>query len=215
VNTTPTILYIVRHGETEYNRTQRIQGRGIDSELNERGHRQAVALARRFRHHTLDALYSSTLRRARQTISYLFPDHPHAFKGISAAFDEMSWGTLEGRMHDEEVRRTLEYFWSQWRQGHFEEPVPGGESIRQVAQRAVEGIETVLQRHAGKRVVIVTHGRLIRVLLASILPSMELTEMHRIPHANTGVHKLVYEKGTFRACYLNCTRHLETLPAAS
>ncbi len=209
-----TILYIVRHGETAYNRALRVQGRGIDSELNAEGHRQAQALAQRFRSHRLDAIYTSTLRRARQTAAYLFPYHPKAFKGMLAAFDEMSWGQFEGRTHDEEVRRTLEYFWSQWKHGRFDEPVPGGESIYQVAQRARKGLETVLQRHAGGRVVIVTHGRLIRVLLASILPEFGLTEMHRIAHTNTGVHKILHREGTFSACYLNCTRHLEDRQAA-
>ena len=61
-----TTLYVVRHGETEFNRKRMVQGRGIDAPLNEKGVSQAKALAR-FRDWDVDVAYSSTLLRAKQT----------------------------------------------------------------------------------------------------------------------------------------------------
>ena len=56
---------------------------------------------------------------------------------------------------------------------------------------------------------LVTHGRYLRVLLASLLDEYGLRDMHRLDHANTCVNRVVHVDGTFRADLLNCTAHLE------
>ena len=64
---TLTHLFLVRHGETDYNRKGIVQGRGVDTPLNEKGLQQAQALARRMTDEAIDAVHSSPLTRALQT----------------------------------------------------------------------------------------------------------------------------------------------------
>ena len=203
-----TTLYLVRHGETDYNRNGIVQGRGVDAPLNERGRRQAEALARRFAAVPLDALYASPLRRALATAEAVRRYHPDVPFYQLADLAEMDWGDLEGKPYappyDEQIRAIYEH----WRAGDYDYPVPGGESILDVQRRALRALETILTRHEGETVLVVTHGRFLRILLASVLPEYGLARMEALPHTNTAVNHLVYENGRFRALRLNCTAHL-------
>jgi broad specificity phosphatase PhoE len=58
-------------------------------------------------------------------------------------------------------------------------------------------------------VLVVTHGRFLRIVLASLLDEYGLTRMHELPHSNTAVNRLVHRKDTFEAELLNCTAHLD------
>jgi len=91
-----TTLYFVRHGETDYNRNSIVQGRGVDAPLNERGRRQAEALARRFAAVPLDAIYASPLRRALETAEAVRRYHPDVPFFQVVDLEEMDWGELEG-----------------------------------------------------------------------------------------------------------------------
>lgn len=82
-------LYLVRHGETDYNRRRIMQGRRIDAPLNETGRAQAEALAERFADAPLDAIYSSTLKRADATADAIAARHPAAERHRLADLDEM------------------------------------------------------------------------------------------------------------------------------
>ena len=73
-----TTLYLVRHGETDYNRQRIVQGRRINCELNVTGRAQARALARRLASVPVDAVFSSTLRRAEETAAFVAAEHPDA-----------------------------------------------------------------------------------------------------------------------------------------
>ncbi|SHK16207.1 histidine phosphatase family protein [Rhodothermus profundi] len=206
-----TTLYFVRHGETDYNRHGIVQGRGVDAPLNEHGQRQAEALARRFAEVALDAIYTSPLQRARATAEAVRQYHPDLPFYQMADLEEMDWGDLEGKPcappYDAQIRRIYE----RWQAGDYAYPVPGGESVLDVQRRALRALQTILARHEGEAVLVVTHGRFLRILLASILPEYGLARMEALPHTNTAVNHLVCENGRFRALRLNCTAHLEGL----
>lgn len=204
-----TTLLLVRHGETEYNRREIVQGRRIDSVLNETGQQQAEHLARRLADIRFDAIYASPLRRAVQTASAVAQRHPDVPLHTLADLEEMSWGIYEGREATEEVRTALDRHFEAWKQGQFGVPIQEGESILQVQMRALRALDHILATHEGETVLIVTHGRWLRVLLASILPGYELRRMHEIKHANTGVNLITFEGKSCRAALLNCTAHLE------
>jgi probable phosphoglycerate mutase len=69
-------------------------------------------------------------------------------------------------------------------------------------------MDHIVMREKGKTVLVVTHGRYLRVLLASVLDDYGLDDMHRLDHANTCVNRVVHADGRFRAELLNCTAHL-------
>jgi broad specificity phosphatase PhoE len=209
------ILYLVRHGETEYNRRGLMQGQRIDAPLNRNGIAQARALGERFCPVALDAIYVSPLRRAMETARPVIDCHADVPLHVDGELAEMSWGELEGRSIDE-VGDTLRFLAGRWKQGAFDDRVGGGESILDVASRARRALDRILERHAGGDTVLaVTHGRYLRVLLATALPEVGLERMDRFPHANTGVYRIVRDNGSNRLDLTNCTEHLEWMGDAA
>lgn len=207
----PTTLYLVRHGETDYNRRQIMQGRRINSRLNATGRQQARALARRFAGVPLDAVYTSTLDRAIETADAVLAGRDDVPVFRLAGLDEMSWGVYEGEPSSERLQRMLDGLYAQWEAGDFSRPIEGGESILDVQARGVEAVEAIVARHPGQTVLVVSHGRLLRVVLASVLDGYGLARMHAIQHANTSVNRLVFDGARCEADLLNCTAHLDAV----
>lgn len=205
-----TVFYLVRHGQTEYNRKRIVQGRGINSTLNPTGEAQAAALAQRLEDVTFDAIYCSTQRRALQTAEPLrrrraqIPFYP------MADLEEMSWGIYEGQPTTPELTSMFAAMRACWAQGEYDRPIDGGESILDVQHRALRAVDRMLEQHAGGTLLVVTHGRFLRVLLASLLEEYGLARMQDIRHSNTAVNQIVHRAGRYEARLLNCTLHLET-----
>ncbi|MFB6098633.1 MAG: histidine phosphatase family protein [Salinibacter sp.] len=210
-----TTLYLVRHGETEYNRRGIVQGGGIDSELNPTGQAQARALAQRLGPVPVDALYASTLRRARQTADILARPHEPVSRTYLRDLGEMDWGVFEGDPPSEEREASMEALKSAWRDGAYDRAVEGGESIRDVQERARRALRHILAREAGRTALVVTHGRYLRVLLATALDDYGLEHMPELHHSNTCVNRVVVEEGRAEAKLLNCTAHLSSLASRS
>lgn len=199
-----TTLYLVRHGETDFNRALIMQGRRIDSSLNAEGRRQAEALARRMASVPLDAIYTSTLLRAQQTAQAVATAHPRARLYRLSELEEMSWGVYDGA----HPGPGIEEAYGRWRQGDYGHAVEEGESILDVQARALSAMRRILSAEAGNTVLIVTHGRFLRVLLATLLDEYGLERMEEIRHSNTSVNHLVFDGRRFEARLLNCTTHL-------
>lgn len=207
--TQATHLFLVRHGETDFNLKGIVQGRGVDTPLNEKGMSQASALAARFADEKLESLYSSPLTRARQTAQQVarscgftedFPTDPD--------LEEMSWGIFEGQSHSPELTTAFAEMKLRWHEGEHDFRVERGESLRQVQSRGVAAIDRILAAETGKRVLVVAHGRFLRILLASLLEEYGIKRMEELEHTNTGVNYLIHDGQKFRAEYLNCTKHL-------
>jgi len=203
-----TTLYFVRHGETDYNLRRIMQGRRINGPLNNTGRRQARALARRFADTPFDAIYASSLRRAEETAAIIAAHHPDTPFHTLDALQEMSWGVYEGQPA-QQVADAFDAITASWQEGRFEERVEGGESILEVQQRALEAMDHILSHHAGEQVLVVTHGRFLRVLLATLLDDYGLKRMQDIQHANTAVNRILHTGGGYEADLLNCTAHLD------
>lgn len=204
-----TTLYLVRHGETDYNRRRIMQGRRINSSLNTTGQAQADALTRRFQAVSLDAIYTSSLKRAEQTALRIAQAHPETPFHILESLEEMSWGIWEGQPIEPLISKHFAKMVAAWGEGHFDKKIEEGESILDVQARALAAVETITGAYAGKHVLVVTHGRYLRVLLATLLEAYGLRRMQSLHHANTAVNVLVCRNGAFEAKLLNCTAHLD------
>jgi probable phosphoglycerate mutase len=203
-----TTLYLVRHGETDYNRDHVMQGRGVDTDLNATGRAQAEALAERLADVPFDAAYASPLRRTRQTLDILARPHASLDTHFLPDLEEMGWGVYEGTPKSPERDAAMKALKEGWRAGAFDTRPDGGESILDVQRRALRAVQHVLTHDAGRTVLVVTHGRYLRVLLASLLPGYGLTRMHAVEHSNTGVNVVEHRRDGFVARLLNCTDHL-------
>ena len=206
-------LTFVRHGETDYNAEGRVQGRGIDSDLNARGRRQAERLAARLADHPFDAVYTSSMRRTHQTAAPLLAVRPQLAPVALEDLDEMHWGVHEGQEPSPGLRERYARYVEAWTGGAFELPVEGGESPSDVESRAVRAVDAIRGAHAEGDVLVVTHGRLLRVLLASLLPAYTLHRMQDLTHGNTALSVVEFGPEGARARVLNDTHHLDGLSA--
>lgn len=204
-----TTLYIIRHGQTDANAGRVIQGQLVDGPLNETGREQAVAVANRLSSETIDTIYCSTLRRARETAAAVRGHHPRANYVEFPELMEMCWGVMEGQSFSNENRLFFERMKADWDTGLYDESVDGGESINDVLKRANYSFEQISRQSEGKTAAVVTHGRFIRVLLGSILNDYSLQRMDELMHDNTAVSKLTITAKGVAPEFLMCTQHLE------
>lgn len=150
-------VVVVRHGETSWNASHKIQGQ-LDPELNETGRRQALVVARRLSKEAKPAaVYSSDLRRASETAQIIATACGVSNLVFDPALRERHMGDLHGLVFDEAVRRNPEIFSSDGRRRTQEIP-GGGESLDQLSKRCVSYLNTVAEKHKGERVIVVTHG---------------------------------------------------------
>jgi 2,3-bisphosphoglycerate-dependent phosphoglycerate mutase len=156
------IVYVARHGQTEWNQEGRIQG-STDNPLNATGRQQAVALGGLLANIKIDAVYVSSLQRARQTAM--------AFEGRSpiASMDELRerhYGKFEGA--NERDPATL----ADWnrRRLTLTDDMEGGETLAAQAVRAEAAIRKIRERHKdGGAVLIVAHGGINPLLVANLI----------------------------------------------
>lgn len=169
------VLYFLRHGETDFNVAQRLQGRS-ETHLNDRGRRQAQEycgvlrdlLAREGREPADYAYVSSPLVRARETMELLRKSlglDPAIFD-VDARLAEIAYGTWEG-LTLQEVEARDPGVLERRERDKWDFAAPGGESYRQVAARVAAWYATVT-----RDTVVVAHGGVARVLMANfhILP---------------------------------------------
>ncbi len=122
---------------------------------------------------------------------------------------EMSFGHLEGQNYDGENAAFFEWLYGRWSQGVFTDQIDGGESLVDVKSRAVRAVERIVEQNRGGRVLVVTHGRWLRILLASILDDYRLENMEDLLHRNTAITHLRHVEGRFEPQMLASDEHLE------
>ena len=170
-------LVLVRHGETEWNKTGRFQGH-CDVALNDRGVAQARATAQAVAGWQHTAVYSSPLSRAMQVakeISHLsgMPVVPVAY------FKELRLGDLEG-VTGEELRRGWPELYTTWRGNPGAAVMPNGESLVELQERAWSALMDLEQIHgADDAVIVVSHNFAIRTMIGKLL-GMPLANFHRM-----------------------------------
>ncbi len=197
-------IYLIRHGQTDYNLKGIVQGRGINSHLNEMGYSQAKKFFNQYKNVPFDRIYVSTLQRTHQTIApFLDLGLKHEIKD---ALDEIDWGVFEGVEHDQILEGTYYSIVEGWSQGNLDSKIEGGESPLELQARQMPLIEEL--RHAEyENILLCSHGRSIRALLCGFL-GKSLTEMDQFQHNNTCLYKLSVENGVFNVEISNDISHL-------
>ena len=149
-------IVLVRHGATDWNLQGRCQG-SSDRELSEAGLRQAQQIAALLADEKVSAVYSSQLRRARQTANLISQPHDLPVV-IEEQLRELDHGELEGLTFNE-IKTRYGEFLTRWRSEPADVRVPGGERLADVAERAWNQLNAIVQRHArAERIVVVSHN---------------------------------------------------------
>ena len=187
-------LHLIRHGETQWNRDQRVQGQ-CNVGLNETGNRQAVELGERLRDIHFDAIYSSSSLRTRETAWLAFPDR-HEDIVFLDSLREIDLGPWEGRLHAEIAIEEPESQHHFWHMPHLFE-VEGAETFYDLQERAMREIRRISRRHFGQRVAVVSHGALIKSVLCHMegLPMRDLWSWQPLPNCAHNIVRLERDGG--------------------
>ncbi|MGF7217585.1 putative phosphoglycerate mutase [Spirosoma lacussanchae] len=206
-------IYLIRHGETDYNRRGVVQGSGVDSDLNDMGRAQAMAFFQAYQHVPFDKIYISALKRTYQTVeSFIELGLPYEkLPGLN----EISWGVMEGRVPGNIENEYYSALITAWASGNTALPTDGGESPDQVVVRQRVAIEAILSHPDESTVLVAMHGRAMRILLCW-LTNQPLAHMDQFEHSNLCLYKLQYnyETAAFTIEQANDTAHLLTLALA-
>jgi broad specificity phosphatase PhoE len=187
--------YLVRHGETQWNADERIQGQ-TDVPLHDGGRREAGLTGKRLSDTRFAAVYSSDLDRTQETASIILSAQsaqPAPEITTTPLLREVSYGIFEGltwseireqdpRMNDRQLSRQMDFAPEQ------------GESFRQVLARTGEFAATLLERHANGDLLIVAHGGSLRALTIKILGLHE-DDFWKLRGLNPASISIVFQDG--------------------
>jgi len=163
-------LILVRHGETEWNKSFRYQGHS-DIHLNDNGIEQVVRVRDRLAGERIDVIYSSDLSRARETAEIIASMHDGVEICQSPLLREMNFGQAEGMTFDEIKERYpgIAGDLQAWRTRSPEVHLPDGESIAQVAARVARFAGKLKEHEPEETVLVVAHGGSLQVLICMLL----------------------------------------------
>lgn len=183
-----TTIYLIRHGETYWNREQRLQGQ-LDSDLTDEGIRQAKRIADKLNGVNFDALYSSDLNRAMHTAKIISQYINHEPVIFDERLRERNFGIFQGYTWPEINRKYPSEAASEL-SGNPMYQVPGGESKNQLLERAKSFFTEMLTRHTGGRILVISHGGIINVWTKYVL-QVPLDKPRRFSLDNAAVN--IYE----------------------
>ncbi len=203
------LLYLIRHGQTDYNIQGIVQGGGIDSDLNAKGRAQAEAFYAHYHQTRFDAVYVSSLKRTYQTLA---PWEESGYQlQADPAIDEFRWGWMEGKKPTPEMNEEFTQLKADWAAGQFHRKIRGGESPEEAWNRIQPFFERVAKAHQGQRILVCSHGRTSRIVLSQLL-GYGMDQMSKFSHSNTGLNVLrFYPNGKVQAEKINDVTHLEKL----
>lgn len=203
-------IYLIRHGETDYNRQGIIQGSGINASLNQWGKAQATAFFDAYQHVPFDKIYTSQLIRTKQSVQQ-FIDMGIPFEQ-DAGLNEINWGIYEGNRPDQIDAQAYKNLLNSWKQGQIDYPSQNGESPLDVSLRQQPFLKSMLNKAEEETILIATHGRAMRIMLSSLFDK-NLKGMDRFEHSNLCLYKLKYsyQEQNFSIQLSNDITHLLTL----
>ncbi len=201
-----TKLCMVRHGETAWNTEGRIQGQ-LDIALNDTGLAQARALAAVLAAERFDAIYASDLARVRQTAE------PAARRlglevRLDAALRERHYGMFETLTYVEARERFPEHY-ARFRDKDPQFDFVSGESLKGFADRSLACVAALVARHAGKHLLVFTHGGVLEMVYRHATGrGLSTPRDFEIP--NAAINRFEVSGSAWRACGWADTSHLES-----
>lgn len=200
-------ILLVRHGESVWNKEQRIQGRK-DPGLSERGRRQARALAKRLKRDKIEIIYSSGLKRCAQTARIIAEETKAAVKTYPQ-IEEIILGDWQGKTV-EQVKKEYPGIYKAWLKAPSTARIPGWEGIAKFTGRVEKAFKSILNDNdSASSVCVVTHWGVIAAYLSKTL-DMDFDRLFKTVRIdNCGVSKVSHKEGRLVIQYMNDTRHLK------
>lgn len=201
-------IYLIRHGQTDWNLEGKIQGRH-DVSLNETGSKQAELLAMGMDKRPVVQIFSSRQKRALETAQAV-GRRQHVAVTVIDGLEEVEFGEWEGKTWDEISREYPEEF-KVWCTEPAEIVPPGGESRPQIYRRIGNALNEILRRSRGD-IAIVSHGAALAYMV-SLMLEKELGDHDEIIVKNASISTVEYDRetGKFHMAEANDVSHLKAL----
>lgn len=200
-----TKVILVRHGQTIWNVEAKYQGHS-DIELTKDGLEQAELVAKRLASEKISSVYASDLSRAFKTAETIASQHNLTVTAVPA-LREVKFGDWEGLTYGNIYNK-----WPEIMDGLFTKPdeiqIPGGETFRELKNRATKALEELVSKHPEETIVVVSHGGTIRTLICAAL-NIHLNYLWNIRQDNTAVNIIEYYDNRAVVSLLNDIHHLE------
>lgn len=187
-----TKIYIVRHGETDWNRAGKLQG-ATDVPLNEEGRKQAVACGKFFEDIAIQAIFTSPLQRASKTAK-IINEQLHLPLIQIDAFRERTFGTAEGMTYEERSKV------------YPRKNYPNQESFKAFRKRLVRGLQEIYEAYPDEDVALIAHGAVIHTLFQIVQNADFFPKNARL--SNGGVSTIYSKGGEWWLEAYNDTHHL-------
>jgi probable phosphoglycerate mutase len=206
-----TRVLLIRHGQSEGNAAGRFGGHTA-TPLSARGREQALVTARALATENFSAVYASDLMRAAETAEPLAQLTGLEVQ-LTDAFRERSVGVMEGLTFEEAAQQHPDQYAALLRRD-FEHVLLGGESYRQLLDRASQELDQAIARHRGARIAVFSHTGTICILTLHLMGALDAPELRPVWIAtnNCGITRFdLRADGFVRVLAINDTRHLAGL----
>lgn len=204
-----TSIYLIRHGECAGNRENRVRGRA-DFPLNENGIAQAHALAAAMLDKRIEYVYTSPLKRA-LTTAEIISEHCKCQLFTDDSFCNIKLDPWEGRLKSE-IAASEPDLWKTWIKDPENLFLKGAETLDEVMDRSLKGLNRLIEKHRGKTFALVSHRGVLKPMLSGAL-GIQKPRFWRL-HVDTGSYSLLTHDGIHGFCLmgLNYTEHLKEIP---
>lgn len=198
-----TELYLLRHGKTEWNKNSIIQGQ-TDTKLNENGLKAASRAVDLFKEIELDFIYSSDLKRARKTAQFIAQDKNLAIRE-SSKIREIAFGDWEGLKYSQ-IKDKFPQRAVAWEEDPLQNSPNGGENLLDLKKRVDNFFQEILSKHQGGKILVVSHGGVIKTYLTSVL-AIEVNKFWQFQIDNCSLTELKFYDQDPILSKLNFTNH--------
>jgi broad specificity phosphatase PhoE len=187
------LFYIIRHGETEFNKLGIVQGSGVDMPLNQLGIDQAQKFYKHYKEIKFNKIYTSSLIRTYQSV-LPFIEAGYTYEAVPA-LNEISWGIYEGKPQNEVERKVYGEVVKSWNTGNYSARILAGESALDLQLRQSAFVQ-YLKQQTDECVLIAMHGRALKCFLCNLL-ELPLSEMDSFEHRNLCLYVLEFDGNKF------------------
>jgi broad specificity phosphatase PhoE len=201
-----TTVYLVRHGQTAWNREEVFRGRA-DIALNETGREEALLAGQYLKKVAVNAIYSSPLSRAVETAEVIARYQDKKVL-ISDGLIDIDFGQWQGVSHEVVMERYGELY-RQWKDNPHMVRFPGGETLEEVRERALRAVDEILLEHSDETLVMVSHRVVNKTLVCGLL-GLDNSHFWKIGQDTACINVLEFGEGFTLRC-LNDTSHLAAI----
>ena len=197
-------IYLLRHGETHWNLSGKVQGTE-DILLTDMGKKQAYRLSKSIKNEKIDHIYSSDLNRAITTAS-IIGNELNIKVNVHRDLREINFGVWQGLTLDE-IKKKYKNEHTIWRTYPHNLILTGSETLLEVKERTLKHLNKLRKLHADENVLLVAHGTSIKVLILAIL-EIELSNYNKFSIENTGLTIIEFREHCPVLIKFNDTSHL-------